>query len=67
VWSPLGDDELVQFVVGTPEVTAWTIDGAPFQLSHPCYCIDAAGNQVDWPLIETLDRPLEVKNYKRIA
>lgn len=66
VWE---DDrgELIHFVVGRPEVTAFTEDGRPFQFSHAVHTIDFDGNCVEWPLIETLDRPLETKNYTRLA
>ncbi len=66
VWE-LDADGLIHFVVGPPEVTIYKSDGAPFQFSHPCYSIDEDGRQIDWPLVETVDRPLEVKFYTRLA
>jgi hypothetical protein len=66
VWE-IDDDGLIHFVVGAPEVTIYTSDGAPFQFSHPCFSVDEDGCLVDWPLVETTDRPLEVKHYTRLA
>lgn len=66
VWED-GEDDLIQFIIGPPEVTAWTADGKPFQFSHPVFSIDENGQPTDWPLIETVDRPLEVKNRARLA
>jgi len=64
VWE---DDDLTQFVIGPPKVTAYTLDGKPFQFSHPCYGFDEAGTPIDWPMIETVDRPLEVRRRVRLA
>ena len=61
------DDELIHFVIGPPRVTAYTEDGRPFQFSHPCYTIDEDGQRDEWPLIETVDRPLETKKHNRLA
>lgn len=55
-------DDLIYFVVGPPKVTAYTADGQPFQFSHKCYTIDVCGDPIDWPLVETMDRPLEVRD-----
>lgn len=64
VWE--AEDELIHFVIGPARVTAYTEEGRPFQFSHPCYTIDADGQREEWPLIETVDRPLEVK-HSRLA
>jgi len=67
VWEVYAEG-LIQFVTGAPEVTMYAPNGEPFQFSHPCYCIDDCGERHEWPLIETVDRPLEVKEiYKRLA
>jgi len=65
VWE-CNDEGVIYFVIAAPEVTAYTDDGRPFQFSHVIFSIDYSGDPIDWPLIETLDRPLEVR-YKRLA
>ncbi len=66
VWET--EEELIHFIVGAPEVTAYEMDGKPFQFSHNCYTIDEDGHREDWPLVETLDRPLEARdNYVRLS
>ncbi len=61
------EDDVTHFVVGPPKVTAYTETGRPFQFTHNCYTIDEDGDPIEWPLIETIDRPLETRDYTRLA
>ena len=66
VWE-LDNDGMIQIVIGPPEIVRYTDDGKPFAFSHPCYSFDENGMLIDWPLAETLDRPLETKYFTRLA
>lgn len=55
------DEGFIYFVVGPPEVLTYEEDGKPFQFDHACMVLDESGELIDWPLVETLDRPLEAK------
>ncbi len=61
-------DDLIYFIVGPPQVTAYTTDGQPFEFLHNCYTIDQEGDPIEWPLRETVDRPLETRaEFTRLA
>lgn len=65
VWED--DDGWIFFVVGDPVCTAWEENGLPIRFRHGTLTMDERGDIVEWPLEETVDRPLEVTHHMRLA
>ena len=66
VWE-LDEDTLIYFVVGPPVVARYMDDGRPCSFVHRCFAFDESGETDDWPLYETVDRPLETMTYTRLG
>lgn len=65
VWED--EDGWVFFVVGEAKCVVWHEDGGPITFRHGTLTMDEHGNVVDFPLEETIDRPLEVTHFVRLA
>lgn len=57
VWED--SDGWIYYIVASPRVSTFDLDGKPFQFCHETLVIEGDELRRDWPLYETEDRPLE--------
>ena len=66
IWED--DEDWTYFVVSSPTIAAYCVEGKPIAFTHELVALDAEGQRVEWHLAETLERPLEsrVPFFKRL-